>query len=140
MLPLAIGAGLALFVGFGARLVGWDRDRAFYSTVLVVVATYYALFAVVAGSMQALGAEMLPIAVFIAASVVGFRRSMWLVAVGLAAHGVFDFAHGHWITNPGVPAWWPSFCAAYDVTAGAFLAWLLLRSQTQDRRADGRTE
>ena len=130
MLPFAIGAGLALSVGFGARLVGWDRERAFYSTVLVVVATYYALFAVMGGSMQALAAEALPIAVFIGASVVGFRRSMWLVAAGLAGHGVFDFAHGYWISNPGVPAWWPSFCAAYDVTAGAFLAWLLRRSKT----------
>lgn len=125
MLPIAIGTGLALFVGFGARLVGWDRDRAFYSTVLVVVATYYALFAVVGGSMQALGAELLPIALFIAASVVGFRSSMWLVAAGLVAHGAFDLVHGHWISNPGVPVWWPRFCMAYDVVAGAFLTWLL---------------
>jgi hypothetical protein len=129
MLPLAIGAGLALFVGFGARLVGWDRDRAFYSTVLVVVATYYALFAVMGGSVHALGAESLPIAAFTVASVVGFRRSMWLVAAGLVGHGIFDLAHGQWIENPGVPVWWPRFCMAYDVTAGAFLAWLLARKR-----------
>jgi len=36
-LPLAIGAGLALVVGFGATLVGWDRGRMFYPTVLDVL-------------------------------------------------------------------------------------------------------
>jgi len=129
-MAFAIGVGLALLIGFGATLAGWDRERAFYSTVLVVVATYYALFAVVGGSMQALGAEALPIAVFIAAAVVGFRRSMWLVAAGLVAHGIFDLAHGEWVENPGVPVWWPRFCMAYDVTAGAYLACLLRRSRT----------
>src|SRR5262249_51962293 len=27
--------------------------------------------------------------------------------------------------DPGAPVWWPSFCLAYDVTAAAYLAWLL---------------
>jgi hypothetical protein len=26
-----------------------------------------------------------------------------------------------------VPRWWPEFCLAYDVTAAAYLAWLLKR-------------
>jgi hypothetical protein len=41
-----IGVGLALLVCAFARLVGFDRDRAFYSTMVLVVATYYILFAV----------------------------------------------------------------------------------------------
>ncbi|MDI1251059.1 MAG: hypothetical protein PSV13_19510 [Lacunisphaera sp.] len=55
------------------------------------------------------------------------QRSPWLLVVGLDGHGVFDFFHGHVITNPGVPPWWPAFCGAYDVTAAVHLAWLLLR-------------
>jgi hypothetical protein len=43
--------------------------------------------------------------------------------------GVVDFLHGHLIANPGVPAWWPTFCLAYDVAAAACLAWLLGRSR-----------
>jgi len=31
------------------------------------------------------------------------------------------------LSNPGVPGWWPAFCLAYDVTAAAYLAWLLKR-------------
>ena len=63
------------------------------------------------------------------AAVVGFKRNLWIVATGLVAHGLFDFVHGHVISNPGVPAWWPMFCFAYDVTAGVYLAWLLKSSR-----------
>lgn len=49
-----IGLVLALAVaGFG-RGTGFDRDRAFYPTVTVVIALYYVLFAVLGSSMQAL--------------------------------------------------------------------------------------
>jgi hypothetical protein len=48
-----------------------------------------------------------------------------VVVPALAAHGVFDLAHGRIISNPGVPPWWPAFCGTYDVTAAAFLAWRL---------------
>jgi hypothetical protein len=37
----AIGIVLALVVSGGAALVGFDRDRAFYPTLLVVIASYY---------------------------------------------------------------------------------------------------
>ena len=120
-----IGFVLALVVGAFARLVGLDRDRSFYPTVLIVVASYYALFAVMGASTRAIVLESSVAGAFAAAAVVGFRSSLWVVAVGLAAHGVFGFFHGMVILNPGVPVWWPAFCGMYDVTAAGVLAWLL---------------
>lgn len=120
-----VGIVLALGVALFAKLVGLDKDRAFYPTVMVVVASYYDLFAVMSGSMHAIGAELAITVAFLVAVVVGFRRNLWIVVAALAAHGLFDLVHPHLIDNPGVPAWWPSFCAAYDVTAAACLAWLL---------------
>lgn len=124
-----IGASLALFIGGFATLVGLDRERAFYPTVLCVVASYYALFAVMGESLEALAMESIAIVAFLGAAAAGFRRSLWLVVAGLAGHGVFDFFHGHLIANPGMPPWWPSFCGAYDVVAAGYLAWLLSRSR-----------
>ena len=124
-----IGAGLALLVGLFGTLVGLDRERAFYATVMCVVASLYALFAVMGGSHHALALESIGTVAFVGAAAAGFRRSMWLVVAGLAAHGVFDFVHGHLIANPGVPRWWPQFCGAYDVVAAAYLAVLLSRSR-----------
>jgi len=120
-----IGVVLALAISAGARAVRLDRDRAFYPTILIVVALYYVLFAAMARSPQALIAEIIGVTLFTAAAIAGFRFNLWLVAAGLIAHGVFDFFHAALIVNPGVPPWWPSFCSAYDVVAGVFLAVLL---------------
>ena len=124
-LALLVGTLLALAVGLFATVVGLDRDRSFYPTVMIVIAVLYALFAVMGGSTEALRLELLAGTVFVAAAVWGFKGSLWLVAVALALHGVFDFAHGWLIENPGVPAWWPAFCGTYDLVAAAYLAGLL---------------
>ena len=57
-MALLVGAFLALAVGalLGTG-VGLDRDRAFYPTVLIVVASYYALFAVMGGTVRTLMVE-----------------------------------------------------------------------------------
>ena len=124
-MALVIGALLAFAVGLFANGLGLDRDRAFYPVVTIVIASYYALFAVMGDSTHALVLESLAGAVFLAVAASGFRSSLWLVVVALAAHGIFDLGHGALISNPGVPRWWPEFCLTYDVTAAAYLAWLL---------------
>lgn len=124
-MPFAIGivasAGVAVF----AKLVGLDRDRAFYPTVMIVIAAYYVLFAVMSGSIETVIAEAALMTVFAIAAVVGFKRSEWIVAAALAAHGVMDAFHGHLVENSGVPAWWPAWCLAYDVGAAVCLGVLI---------------
>jgi hypothetical protein len=124
-----IGAILAIVVGIFATLVRLDRDRAFYPTVMIVIASYYALFAVMGGSMQTLGVECVVAMAFVGASVAGFKSTLWLVVAALVGHGVFDLVHGHLIQNAGVPIWWPAFCLAYDVAAAGYLAVLILRNR-----------
>jgi hypothetical protein len=108
-----------------ATLTGLDRDRAFYPTVTIVIGALYVLFAAMGGSAHALVFELLGGAVFLIAAIVGFKSSLWIVAVALAAHGIFDFFHGWMIQNAGVPSWWPGFCSTYDVTAAVYLGGLL---------------
>jgi len=131
-----VGAGLALGVGVFGSLSGFDRDRAFYPAMLVVIALYYDLFAVMGGG-DAVGAEVVATAVLVAASVVGFRTNLWLVAAALVGHGVFDLVHGGLVANAGVPGWWPGFCLSFDVVAGGYLAWLLSTAQVKAARAPG---
>lgn len=126
-----VGAVLALSVGLSATFVGLDRDRAFYPTVMIFIASYYALFAVMGGAARALAIESLVIVAFLGVALAGFRMSLWLVVAALAAHALFDFIHGHLIVNPGVPPWWPPFCLSYDVVAAAYLASLLARSRVR---------
>ncbi len=125
-----VGVVLGLFTCALARLAGFDRDRAFFPVILIVIASYYALFAVMGGSMNTLIVESIVITVFVANAVAGFRLNLWLVAAALAAHGIFDLVHGSFVANPGVPTWWPRFCLAYDVIVAAVLAFLLLQRLT----------
>ncbi len=131
----AIGSVLAICVSIFARVVGLDRDRAFYPTVLIVVASLYVLFAVMGGTTQALLIELAIMLAFLLTAVAGFKINPWIVVAGLIAHGVMDFFHALLVTNAGVPVWWPAFCGAYDVAAGACLAWLLMHAQPGHPRA-----
>jgi hypothetical protein len=124
-MPYVIGMVLSAGVAVFARVVGFDRDRAFYPTVMIVIAAYYVLFAVMSGSVQTVVIESVVMTLFAAAAVVGFKASAWIVVAALAGHGVFDAVHGYVIENAGMPAWWPAWCFAYDVGAAAGLAWLL---------------
>jgi hypothetical protein len=96
-------AGFAL--GLFATGIGLDRDRAFYPTVTIIIASYYALFAVMESYTHAFVLQSLVGAVFLVLAVSGFKSSLWVVVGALAAHGIFDFLHGKAISNPGVPGW-----------------------------------
>lgn len=120
-----IGIFLSVSVALFARWVEFDHDRAFYPTVLMVIASYYVLFAVMGGSIRTVLVESAVMTLFVVAAIAGFKSSAWIVVVALAAHGIFDAVHGKVVENSGVPVWWPSFCLAYDLGAAASLAWLI---------------
>jgi hypothetical protein len=128
-----IGVLLALAVSGFATFAGFDRDRSFYPTVTIVIASYYGLFAVMGGAYGALPAESVVIAGFVAIATLGFRFNLWLLVAALCGHGIFDLLHGNVITNPGAPEWWPMFCLTYDLTAAGYLACLLGRSSIAAR-------
>lgn len=130
-----IGAALAAIVGVFGHVAGFDRDRAFYATVLTVIGALYVLFAVIADAGRGLIPEVVFFGLFAALAVIGFRISLWIVAAGLALHGAFDFVRHAILPAPGAPEWWPAFCGAYDVVAAIGLAVLLLDNR---RRAERR--
>jgi hypothetical protein len=51
-MPFVIGIALSVGVALFARYVGFDRDRAFYPTVLIVIASTYVLFAAMSNSVH----------------------------------------------------------------------------------------
>jgi hypothetical protein len=135
LLPYVVGMVLSVGVALLARAVCFDRDRAFYPTVLIVIASYYVLFAAMSGSIQTVLVESIVMTGFAIAAVAGFKSSAWIVVGGLAGHGVFDALHGEVLDNSGVPVWWPAFCLAYDLGAAASLAWIIKRRP--ERKAVG---
>jgi hypothetical protein len=113
--------------GLDPQLVGFDRSRNFYPVALIVIASYYGLFAAMAGAQSAYRPEAIIFAVFAALAVVGFRACLWVVVAGLLGHGALDSVRSFLVMNPGVPRWWPGFCASTDIAIGLYCASCLLR-------------
>src|SRR6478672_7324126 len=122
-----VGILLSLGTIVLAAVIGFARERSFYSTVLFVIATYYVLFAVMGASRRTLMIEIVIASGFILFGALGFKGNLWLVAAALVGHGIFDFIRPSVIANPGVPHWWPGFCMAFDVIFGGWLALRLLQ-------------
>lgn len=86
-----VGVLLSLATVVFAAVIGLDRERSFYSTVLFVIATYYVLFAVIGASRRTLIVEIVIASAFFLLGVIGFKGNLWLVAAALLGHGIFDF-------------------------------------------------
>ena len=129
LLPLLIGAGLAVVLAIGARITRADQDRSFYPTILIVIAAYYVLFAFMSG--EGIVEEIVVASVFSITAIAGGILLPMLVGVGILLHGAFDFLRPMFISNSGVPAWWPAFCGGVDILLGAWVIWLSLKRAAQ---------
>ena len=129
-MPVVVGALLAVGIAALAKFTRFDEDRSFYSTVLVIIASYYVLFAVLSGSGGALLWELIIAVAFSTVAITGALFLPTLVGTGIVAHGLFDIVHDVLIENSGVPAWWPSFCASIDVLLGI---WVIILTRNRFR-------
>ena len=128
-MPVVVGVLLAIAIAALAKFTRFDEERSFYSTVLVIIASYYVLFAVLGGSNHALVWELVIAIAFSTVAIIGALFLPTLVGAGIMAHGLFDLVHDMIIENPGVPTWWPTFCGSIDVFLGLWVI-LLARSRT----------
>ena len=71
-----IGLILSLAVAGLATVVGFDRERAFYPTVMIVIACYYVLFAAMGASSRTLSIEIVVAGGFFLVAVLGYRRNL----------------------------------------------------------------
>ena len=131
-MPYAVGIILGIIVTAFARVIGFDRDRSFYPTTMIVIAAYYPLFAVMSGSTTAIEIEVLVALGFATLAVIGYQRAPLLVAAAIAGHGAFDFLGHGFIDNPGMPQWWPAFCGTIDIVIGAWVAFLSIPKPASD--------
>jgi hypothetical protein len=124
MIPVLVGVLTAVAIAALAKSTRFDQDRSFYPTVLIVIASYYVLFAVMGGSPHALVWELVVAVAFSAVAIVGGLYLPLLVGVGIVAHGLFDLVYFTMMENAGVPDWWPSFCGSIDVVLGLWVVGL----------------
>jgi hypothetical protein len=132
VIPFLAGVLIAVAIAALAKFTRFDEDRSFYPTILIIIASYYVLFAVVGGSPHALVWEIVIAVAFSTVAMIGALRLPTVVGAGIIAHGIFDLVHDVIIENSGVPTWWPSFCGAVDVLLGL---WAIGLSRSRRERA-----
>ena len=125
MIAAVIGVALGVLVIVVARAI--RGERRLYALGLITLPTLYALFALRAGD-QAVGIRELIYGIpFLAAGVVfaftTVRHATAVVGLLWILHAVYDVTHDQFITNPGVPPWYPAFCFAVDAVIGGYLLW-----------------
>lgn len=108
------GIGLGVAVAIVASRLAFDRDRSFYPVVLIVIAVYYVLFAVMSGNARAIWIETAIAALFLSAAFAGHRWNPLIVAAAILAHAGYDAAHHLIFPYHGAPVWRPWFCGSID--------------------------
>ena len=136
MIEALIGAAVGVLTIVTAR---WMRgERWLYAVGLVTLPSLYASFALRAGEPAVGLKEMiygLPYVVGgLVFAFVGVRQSAVIVGALWLLHGVYDLAHDRFVTNVGVPGWYPIWCCVVDVVIGAYLLWLSRRLPDADLR------
>lgn len=136
MIEALVGVAVGVLTIVVARSI--RGQRWLYSLGLLTLPSLYAFFALQA-SEQAVGVkEMLYGVPFIVVGLffafVSVRLSAVVVGAFWILHGLYDLTHSRFITNAGVPGWYPIFCFSVDVVIGAYLLWLSRRISNANLR------
>ncbi|GMN05586.1 hypothetical protein MTsPCn5_09740 [Croceitalea sp. MTPC5] len=114
-MELAIGIILGFATVILAKVTGFSRDRGFYPLLLIVIALYYVLFAFQYAVNTAILLEVGIALIFSVLAFIGHKRSLIIVAAGLALHGIYDLLHSAIPYTTEAPDWWAMFCLGFDV-------------------------
>jgi hypothetical protein len=76
--------------------------------------------------------ELLGVPIYAALAVLGWKRSPWFLAVGIAAHGL-GWDAWHYGNSAYIPAWYALGCLLLDLAIGAYVA-VRIPAYTEARR------
>ncbi len=129
MIEALIGISVGILTIVSARII--RGQRWLYSLGLLTLPSLYAFFALQAGEPATGVKEMIYGVPFVVVGLVfafvSVRQSAVVVGAFWILHGLYDLTHSQFITNAGVPRWYPVFCFSVDVVIGVYLIWLSRR-------------
>ena len=121
MTALIIGAAIAIAFVIGVRALPRDRANLVYVAGLIVTALLYLMFAAAGGaSTKWLALEFLGVLLYSALALAGLRGHRTALALGWAAHPVWDvFLHTSGGGAAYTPSWYPLACVGFDLVVAA---------------------
>jgi hypothetical protein len=129
MMAALVGAAVGVLTVVIARVI--RGERWLYALGLLTLPGLYASFAIAVGASAVGVTEMLYgipfVVVGLLLAFVSVRHSAVVVGAFWLLHGGYDLVHSRFLTNPGVPSWYPIFCFVVDAVIGAYVLWLSRR-------------
>ena len=118
-----VGLGVASGVAISALLIatGMIRERSGGVVLVAAIAAFYPVFSFEDGPGDDRVLHLGVFATFLALSLVAWWTSHAAIGWLMIAHGVTDAVFAS--TEAPGPEWWPAYCGALDVAAGAI--WIL---------------
>src|SRR5918994_3188715 len=99
----------------------WLDPATVYALGLAMIAAIYVGFAVADGRWRVIAVESGVVMAFVVIAAAGVTGPAWLLALGLAAHGLKDTWQQRSQYVSGT-RWWPPFCAAVDWVVALVIA------------------
>ncbi len=128
LLPFGLGIILTTGLLFVSTMVGLHRDRGVYPITLIAIALFYVVFAFEHGGVWEIAFNSVVACLFLLFAIGGYVRSLWIVAIGLILHGLFDVVYAASASNPA-PDWWAPLCLTVDLLLGLFLVVLIWKNK-----------
>ena len=127
-IPFLIGLCLTLALIVISSAIGLDREKGVYPATLIAIALFYVVFAVEHGDTSQIISNIIVTSLFMGLAIIGYVKGLWLIALGLILHGLFDVAYLVLGASPA-PEWWGPLCLAVDIVLGAFLIFLITKKK-----------
>jgi len=112
-----------------------------FSVTLILLPVIYIAFGLFTGDSSIILGEILVGVPFIVVGFLclrlGFVASGYLLASLWLIHGGYDLYHDFLFINPGVPSWYPVFCAVVDMVVGSYLFYSMYRLRTVTIKSTG---
>jgi hypothetical protein len=102
------------------------------ATILCSIAFIYVGFSLMKNTVNSIALEVSVAVVFYFISVIGYSKNNFLLAYGIALHGIWDLLHhnGALITTD-IPNYWPIYCLVVDFILGAYFFFVFKKISKQ---------
>jgi len=128
---LQILAGVLLAAGVLYAIKGFSQKiRITLTTVALLAAVLvYVLLALFSSNPVFIAVEIIGLLLFLFLIGLGYRYTLWFVAMGWILHVLWDVGLYPAQTAPYVPQWYAWLCVGFDVAMAFYMGTLLVRYQ-----------
>jgi hypothetical protein len=122
VIQLLIGILSCFIFVLVARRADLKREVKVYTMALIAAALIYVGFAVGTGAaLPWVALEVGGLALFSLIALLGLRFSVWMLALGWAAHAVWDALLDEVLKVGFVPSWYPAVCIGFDLFLAVYI-------------------